>query len=88
MYQNSSTMLLAAFLCTLLAIVQPISCWGEVGHRTVGYLARKYLTEDATHFVDTLLANDRGLDISDATLWADGRVKTERPFTKQWHWIG
>lgn len=78
---------LATFLCALLAFVQPISCWGDVGHRTIAYLARKYLRDDATLFVDTLLVNDRGFDISDAALWADV-IRDRRPYTKQWHWIG
>lgn len=70
-----------------LAFCQPVYCWGSLGHRTVAYLAEKHLTEDASNFVNELLANDRGFDISDAAIWAD-EIKNRRPYTKQWHYIG
>lgn len=72
---------------SLLTFTQPAYCWGSLGHRTVAYLAEKYLTEDALTYVNTLLANDRGFDISDAALWAD-EIKQRRTYTKQWHYIG
>ena len=75
------------FYSTLLAILQPILCWGDLGHRTVAYLGQKYFTEEASQFTDTLLANNNSWDISDASTWADV-VKRRRPETGQWHWIG
>ncbi len=72
----------------LVLAALPVHGYGELGHRTVAYLAEKYLTDDAVRLVNALLANDRGYDISDAALWTDGRVRNERPETRQWHWIG
>lgn len=81
-------MLVSTTLFVFLAIFQPISCWGSFGHRTVAYLAQKHFTAGTHRFVDRLLENDQGFDISDASLWADGRVKRDNPRTRQWHWIG
>ncbi|KAK9321585.1 S1/P1 nuclease [Lipomyces orientalis] len=67
-------------------ILQPISGWGDVGHRTVAYLAAKYLTEEGSQLVKDLLSNDEGYDISDAATWAD-TVKQKRPYTRPWHYI-
>jgi hypothetical protein len=83
---NPDTML-SIFIVVLLAAVQPISCWGSLGHRTVAYLAEKYFTNEASQFVQELLKNDRGFDISDAALFAD-KIKFRRPATKVWHYIG
>jgi len=79
--------MLVSTLIAFLAVLQPISCWGSLGHRTVAYLAEKYLTADAHRFVNDLLKNDQGWDISDASLWADS-IRRKRPFTSQWHFIG
>lgn len=74
-------------LCSILALVQPIVGWGDVGHRTVGYLAEKYFTDQAAQWVSTVLQNDQGYDISDAAVWADA-IKHGRPYTAVWHYIG
>jgi hypothetical protein len=79
--------MLSILLWVLLAVVQPISCWGTLGHRTVGYLAEKYFTADASQLVQQLLKNDKGYDISDAALFAD-KVKFRRRATAPWHYIG
>ena len=79
--------MLSIFFVILLAAVQPISCWGSLGHRTVGYLAEKYFTDEASQLVQELLKNERGFDISDASLFAD-KIKFRRPATKVWHYIG
>jgi len=79
--------MLFSILLSFLAVIQPISCWGTLGHRTIAYLAEKYLTAESQRFVDILLVNNRGYDFSDASLFAD-KVKDSRNYTEQWHWIG
>jgi hypothetical protein len=74
-------------LCSVLALAQPIVGWGDVGHRTVGYLAEKYFTDQAAQWVTAVLQNDKGYDISDAAVWAD-EVKYHRPWSAGWHYIG
>ncbi|KAM7215673.1 S1/P1 nuclease [Rhypophila decipiens] len=63
-----------------------VTAWGDVGHRTVGYLAEKYFTPKAAAIYTELLANDQGYDISDAATWAD-TIKPKMPWTKPWHYI-
>jgi len=72
-----------------LAAIQGAHCWGDLGHRTVAYLAANYLTDDASQFVNTLLANNQGYDISDGALWADS-IKRRHGYTETavWHYIG
>jgi hypothetical protein len=70
-----------------VSLVHQASCWGDLGHRTVAYLGYKYLTPETAEYVDKILANDNGWDISDAATWAD-QIKTKRPNTKPWHYIG
>ncbi len=73
-------------LLSLLSILQHASCWGSLGHRTVAYLAEKYLTPEGSSFLNTLL---NGEDISDASLWADEIRRTHGwTFTSGWHYIG
>jgi hypothetical protein len=74
-------------ICSLLALTQPVLGWGDVGHRTVGYLAQHYFTSQASQWVNTLLSNENGWDISDAATWADV-VKRKRPYSAGWHYIG
>lgn len=73
----------------LLCAIPAVHGWGELGHRTVAYLAEKYLSSAASDLVDNLLANNRGWDISDGALWADA-VKHRRGYnhTGKWHYIG
>src|SRR5947209_20299457 len=77
----------STLLYSFLALAQPIVGWGDVGHRTVGYLAQKYFTDQASQWVSSLLSNENGWDISDAATWADV-VKPKRPYSKDWHFIG
>jgi hypothetical protein len=74
-------------LSTLLVGSPLVTAWGDVGHRTVGYLAEKYLSQEASDLVTKLLANDRDYDISDAAVWADV-IKHNRPYSAPWHYIG
>lgn len=77
----------ACFLFPLIFLAQPIFGWGDVGHRTVGYLAQKFFTAEASQWVDDLLENDKGYDIGDGATFADA-VRRKRPWTKTWHYIG
>jgi hypothetical protein len=61
--------------------------WGDLGHRTVAYLAEKYLNEDGTRLVEDLIHPEGDFDISDAAVWADHQ-KWKLPFTRPWHFIG
>ena len=77
----------SASLLLLLLSAQSVLSWGGLGHRTVGYLAQKHLTDDAKIMVAKLLKNDKGYDISDAATWADA-VRYRYPESRQWHYIG
>jgi hypothetical protein len=76
-------------LPTFLSLcVLPLPCvlaWGNIGHRTVAYLAEKYLSPGATTYVSALLGD---ADISDAAVWPD-EVRRSREFhyTAGWHFI-
>lgn len=74
-------------VCSFLALNQAVLGWGDVGHRTVGYLAQHYLNTQASAWVNSVLANENGYDISDAATWADV-VKHRRPYSASWHYIG
>lgn len=74
-------------ISTICATAQLAAAWGDVGHRTVGYLASKYFTQEAKDLTAALLANDKGWDISDAATWADV-TKHYHPYSSAWHYIG
>ncbi|KAF2502307.1 phospholipase C/P1 nuclease, partial [Lophium mytilinum] len=72
----------------LLSLTPIVYSWGELGHRTVAYLASKHLTTDASELVNTLLANDQGWDISDSAIWADViRHRNGYTHSAEWHYI-
>jgi hypothetical protein len=73
------------FVWTLLC--GPTLGWGDVGHRTVAYVAEHYLTKHGTDFLNHLLPHNDKFDISDAATWAD-EIKRHRPKTKPWHYVG
>lgn len=56
---------------SLLAVSPAVLAYGPVGHRTIAYLAEKWLSPDATRIFGELLVNDRSYDLSDAAVWAD-----------------
>jgi len=71
------------------AAIQSVSGYGELGHRTVAYVAEKYLTPEAKLLTNELLANNNSWDISDAAIWADMvKRKPEYRHTGAWHFIG
>lgn len=74
------------FLFTLLALFpSPITSWGNLGHRTIAYLAEKYLTPPGHTYIQQLL---RDGDISDAAIWADSYKYTPPGrHTSSWHFI-
>jgi hypothetical protein len=74
---------------TAIALIsgQQVASWGDLGHRTVALIAQKYLTSEAAQMYDSILANNKGFDFSDAATWAD-TVKHPRPYTKTWHYVG
>jgi hypothetical protein len=77
-------------LCTfslLVCLLTPKAlCWGEIGHRTVGYLAQMYFDRDGAALFNELIEPNPDFDISDGANWADG-MKFKFPFTKPWHFI-
>lgn len=70
----------------LAAAARPVVSWGNVGHRTVGYLAEKYLTDEAAAIYGDLLANDRNYDFSDAATWAD-TLRGHMGWASKYHYI-
>jgi hypothetical protein len=71
----------------LLAFAGNVAAWGGLGHRTVGYLAEHYFTEDASQLVKDLIKPSDSFDISDAAIWADG-IRQRQHYTEGWHFIG
>jgi hypothetical protein len=75
------------FLIAALTLISPVYSWGSLGHRTVAYVAEKYLTPSAASFTANLLENE---DISEAALWAD-ELKFSHcrgwQYTRPWHFI-
>jgi hypothetical protein len=79
--------LLPSTLALIAALVPQAQCWGDLGHRTVAYIAYKHLTPKTALWADAILTNDRGYDFSDAATWADS-VRHARPYSGGWHFIG
>ncbi|GES65978.1 S1/P1 nuclease [Aspergillus terreus] len=75
-----------AFAVLLICQCKWALAWGDVGHRTVAYVAENYLTEDGSRFIDNLLPFSKNFDISDAATWADEQ-KRRYPKTKPWHYV-
>jgi hypothetical protein len=71
----------------LLTFAGNVAAWGGLGHRTVGYLAEHYFTEDAAQLVKDLIKPTDSFDISDAAIWADG-IRQRQHYTEGWHFIG
>jgi hypothetical protein len=62
-----------------------IASWGNLGHRTIAFLAEKYLTPPGHSYVQRLLKDQ---DISDAAIWADSYKYTPPGLhTSSWHFI-
>ncbi|KAJ5664490.1 hypothetical protein N7507_005221 [Penicillium longicatenatum] len=78
-------LLLIVFVWSILC--GPTLGWGDVGHRTVAYLAEQYLNEQAKGLLNDLLPRTQDFDISDAAVWADELRHSERPSTAVWHYV-
>jgi hypothetical protein len=75
-------------IAVLAVAVPQVIAWGNVGHRTVAYLAEKYLTAEAKTLFDALLENEFNYDFSDAATWADTiRDPKKQPWSAPWHYI-
>ena len=72
---------------TLLVLTGQAAAWGGLGHRTVGYLAQHFFTEDAAQLIQDLLKPTESFDIGDAAVWPD-TIRMRQPFTEGWHFIG
>lgn len=84
---DPSTMYSLWSLLLLSCILQFTWGWGDLGHRTVAYLAEKFLNEQGVQLVEDLIIPNEDFDISDAAVWAD-KKKFQYPFTRPWHYIG
>jgi len=74
-------------LSLLICLLTPKAlCWGEIGHRTVGYLAQKYFDDGGAALFNDLIDDAPNFDISDGAVWADGQT-WRLPYTKPWHYI-
>jgi len=73
----------------LLTVAQHAFCWGNLGHGTVAYVAKKYLTQNAASYLGQVLVDDQGeqIDYFDAAIWPD-EIKRQRPYTEEWHFLG
>ncbi len=71
---------LLAFTLTATA-----SAWGNLGHRTVAYLAEKYISRTGRIYLNNVLGN---VDLGEAAIWADWYKSTpEGKHTASWHFI-
>ena len=67
----------------ILPLAPLAACWGELGHRTVAYLAYKHLTTPAQSWISDIL---QGEDISTAAIWPDLiKNQTRYNYSKAWH---
>jgi len=75
------------YVASLLTLLNGALAWGELGHRTVAYIAYSQLSNATRKYVDTVMALDKSQDISDIAIWADA-VRRERKYSAPWHFIG
>ncbi|KAK0839737.1 hypothetical protein LTS02_017406 [Friedmanniomyces endolithicus] len=69
----------------LASILVPAWCWGNVGHRTIAYLAAKYLDEAELALMQAATDYD---DLSDAAVWADEVAHSPTyDYSRSWHYI-
>jgi hypothetical protein len=74
-------------LSPLVLFFTPTISWGNLGHRTIGYLAQQYMTPQATGFFNDIINPSDSFDISDAAVWADSHRQGGWAFTYNWHFI-
>lgn len=69
----------------LMLLPTPITSWGNLGHRTIAYLAEKHLNTRGHAYIQGILGDE---DISDAAIWADFYKYTPLGWhTSSWHYI-
>lgn len=77
-------------ICTLLFTTFTFAgtalAWGPQGHRIVGHIAEKHLTDKAKAAVRALLGPDGRLSNDDVAVWAD-HVRPQRKETVPWHYV-
>ncbi|KAK3315995.1 S1/P1 nuclease [Apodospora peruviana] len=77
-----------ALLAAVLGATVPVTAWDPFGHQTVGYLASKYFTPNATARLTSLIGLSPTFDIGDAAAWADTvRDREGLPWSKMWHFV-
>lgn len=79
------------FVAVSLPLVgAPVRAWGELGHRLVGALAQKQLTQQASTRVAELLRDEADPTLAGVAYWADAlRVSDPERFkvTARWHYV-
>ena len=76
------------YLLFALVVASQVQAWGELGHRTVGYLAALYFSTEAENMFNDLVKPTDTFDISDGAVWADGFGTQHRmPWSKPMHFI-
>lgn len=75
----------ALLIIAFLFLTSPSFGWGATGHRTVGYIAEKYLNAKAKKKLKALL-KDESFHL--ATVWMDD-VKSDSTYDymSDWHWV-
>lgn len=74
------------FIIALLLLINVEAfSWGQIGHRTVGHLAEKYLTRKARKNIRKLMDNQR---LSYLSTWMDEiKADTAYNYAYDWHWV-
>ena len=75
------------YLAALPALLPQAAAWGDLGHRTVAYLAQNHLKPATAQYLHAVLGTAGDDDFSDGATWPD-KIKRQRPNTKVWHYIG
>ena len=59
--------------------------WGNLGHRTIAYLAEKYISREGRIYLNNVLGP---VDLGEASIWADVyRTTAEGKSTAAWHYV-
>lgn len=71
-----------------ITLIPVVACWGELGHRTVAYLAERHLGPEVRGWVNKTLI---GEDISNAAIWPDELRNKEKyhgryNYSFPWHY--
>jgi len=60
------------------------ACFGDIGHRTISFLAQHYISSKGSYYAQLFL---NGMSLDDASIWADEYKKIEGPYTTSWHFV-